>query len=272
MPGGDMSNSCEMSPVTTLQLGWSKIAYVLLLFWNLSIYSTTELMSWYICFAIHCTVWFQSAYNTRYKIGQINGLGYRNSVAIYNFHGPGTSLWTMCFYEASHVLTRNMAEFKAKLENFAAVFKSFTDEEKNLAIETILKICGPEQLRMLSDELQSLVKRDFIKFLPTELAFNVVKFLDYHTVGLCCLVSKAWNTILSNNTEIWSRSCKRLGVVSWKLTTIDGINWKLELKQALRRIKRFRRYRVSGFAKRELDAHTRRVTALCYKDGLLASG
>ena len=166
-----------------------------------------------------------------------------------------------------------MAEFKAKLENFAAVFKSFTNEEKNLAIETVLKLCGPEQLQMLSDELPCLiVKRDFIKFLPTELAFNVVKFLDYSTVGRCCLVSKAWNTILSNNTEIWSRSCKRLGIVSRKSPTIDGINWKLELKQAVRRIKRFRRYGVSGFTKRELDAHTKRVTALCYKDGLLASG
>ena len=167
---------------------------------------------------------------------------------------------------------RNMAKFKARLDGFASVFKSFTDDEKNRAIETILLLCGPQQLRFLSDELLSFVKRDFIKFLPIELTLTVVKFLDYKTLGRCCLVSRAWNTILSKNTELWSRSCQRLGVVSRKLRTTDGVNWKLELRQALRRIKRFRRYGGSGFAKRELDAHTKRVTALGYKDGLLASG
>jgi F-box/WD-40 domain protein 2 len=163
-----------------------------------------------------------------------------------------------------------MAKFEASLENFARDFKSFTDPEKNLVIETILTLCGPEQLRFLSEELHSLVKRDFIKFLPTELAFNVVKFLDYKTFSRCCLVSRAWNRILSNSTEVWTETCKRLGVVGQKFT--KTIDWKLELRKGLRRIKRFRRYRTAGFAKRDLDGHTERVTAFYYKDGLLASG
>jgi F-box/WD-40 domain protein 2 len=164
-----------------------------------------------------------------------------------------------------------MAEFEAMLDNFARDFKSFTDHEKNLAIETILMLCGPQQLRFLSDQLQNLVKRDFIKFLPTELAFNVLKFLDYQTLARCCSVSKTWNRTMSNYPEVWAEACKNLGAVSQKLTRTVDVNWKLELQKALRRLRRLK-YRASGFAKRELVGHTNRVTALYYKDGLLASG
>ena len=165
-----------------------------------------------------------------------------------------------------------MANFDAFLHNFANDFKSFTDEEKNRAIELILKLCGPEQLRFLSKQLQHFVKRDFIKFLPTELAHNILKFLDYKSIARCCMVSKVWNNILANYTEVWINACHRLGVAGFRGTNQVNIDWKSTLKNALGRVKRLKRSPLCSFSKRKLIGHTERVTALCYKDGFLASG
>ena len=161
-----------------------------------------------------------------------------------------------------------MSKFASWLENCEKDFKSFTDEEKNQAIETILKLSGPVQLTFLAKKLHVLVKRDFIKLLPTELVHHVLKFLDYGTIARCYLVSKDWFKIVSRFEKVWNDACEEKGFITNK---VDG-NFKLVLKQGLRRLQRFRYYRTFGFAKQELTGHTSRVEALCYRDGLLASG
>ena len=162
-----------------------------------------------------------------------------------------------------------MAKFEACFESFAKDFKSFSDEEKNLAIEKILLLCEPQQLHILSDQLPNLVKRDFIRFLPIELVFHVIKYLDYKTLGRCCKVSKSWNSILSNYPDIWESWCASVGVLnSQKLTTSD-VNWKLQLQEGLGRLQRLGTH---FFPKRNLVRHTDSVRALCYNDGFLATG
>ena len=164
-----------------------------------------------------------------------------------------------------------MAKFKASLDSFLTDFSCFTDDEKNLAIERILLFCGPQQLRLLSDELPNLVKRDFIRFLPVEIAFHIVRFLDYQTFGQCCMVSKSWNKLLSSCSDVWAGFCDNLGVLnSRKLATIDT-DWKVELQEGLRRLKRLKG-QSSFFAEQILSGHVEYVMGLCYKNGWLASG
>ena len=164
-----------------------------------------------------------------------------------------------------------MAKFKASLDSFTADFSCFSDDEKNLAIERILLRCGPQQLRLLSDELPNLVKRDFITFLPLELALHIIRFLDYQTLGQCCMVSKSWSKLLSSCSDIWAGFCDNLGVLSsHKLATIDT-DWKFELQEGLRRLRRLK-CKSSFSAERVLTGHEECVIGLCYKNGLLASG
>ena len=160
------------------------------------------------------------------------------------------------------------------IENFANDFASISDCEKNAVIETILRLCGPKQLRFLSDELDRLVKRDFLRFLPSEIVLRILKFLDFKTIGRCCSVSRTWNIILSRFDEVWFIACKERGFVSDKLTQDVKTNWKMELKSAFRRVKRLhKKFGLCKVSKVEiLEGHNSKVTALCYKNGFLASG
>lgn len=166
-----------------------------------------------------------------------------------------------------------MANFDEQVANFARDFKSLTDREKTLFLETILALCGHEQLRFLHDELPKLVKRDFLTLLPTELALNVANFLDCQTLARCFRVSKSWNTILSNCTEPFARACKEMGLINDRILTKE-CDWKWTLMSGMRRMRRLLHSNASGsgFKKREFVGHTERVTALCYNDGMLASG
>lgn len=66
-------------------------------------------------------------------------------------------------------------DFETWLDNISVTFLSLTDLQKNETLDHLISLSGAVQLRHLSNNLETLLKRDFLKLLPLELSFYLLK-------------------------------------------------------------------------------------------------
>ncbi|XP_067825849.1 F-box/WD repeat-containing protein 2 isoform X2 [Heptranchias perlo] len=160
-------------------------------------------------------------------------------------------------------------DFNAWLETLSSTFITLTDSQKNETLDHLISLSGAVQLRHLSNNLETLLKRDFLKLLPLELSFYLLKWLDPPTLLTCCLVCKQWNKVISACTEVWQEACRTLG---WQIddTIQDTLHWKRIYLKAVRRVKQLQD--KEAFETSSLIGHSARVYALYYRDGLLCTG
>ncbi|KAL6058614.1 hypothetical protein STEG23_038360, partial [Scotinomys teguina] len=185
---------------------------------------------------------------------------------------PGRSL--SIYYKAKSLgkYFHNLMErkdFETWLDNISVTFLSLTDLQKNETLDHLISLSGAVQLRHLSNNLETLLKRDFLKLLPLELSFYLLKWLDPQTLLTCCLVSKQWNKVISACTEVWQTACKNLG---WQIddSVQDALHWKKVYLKAILRMKQLEEH--EAFETSSLIGHSARVYALYYRDGLLCTG
>ncbi|XP_035302040.1 F-box/WD repeat-containing protein 2 isoform X6 [Cricetulus griseus] len=159
-------------------------------------------------------------------------------------------------------------DFETWLDNISVTFLSLTDLQKNETLDHLISLSGAVQLRHLSNNLETLLKRDFLKLLPLELSFYLLKWLDPQTLLTCCLVSKQWNKVISACTEVWQTACKNLG---WQIddSVQDALHWKKVYLKAILRMKQLEDH--EAFETSSLIGHSARVYALYYRDGLLCT-
>lgn len=86
-------------------------------------------------------------------------------------------------------------DFQRWLESVSTTFLTLNDQQRNQSLDHIISLSGAAQLRHLSNGLETLLKRDFLRLLPLELAFYLLRWLDPQTLLCCCLVSKQWNKV-----------------------------------------------------------------------------
>ncbi|XP_043916662.1 F-box/WD repeat-containing protein 2 [Protopterus annectens] len=160
-------------------------------------------------------------------------------------------------------------DFEAWLETISVTFLSVNDSQKNETLDHLISLSGAAQLRHLSNNLETLLKRDFLKLLPLELSFYLLKWLDPKTLLICCLVCKQWNKVVGACTEVWQTACKTLG---WQIddSIQDALHWKKLYLKANLRMKQLKDQ--EAFETSSLIGHSARVYALYYKDGLLCTG
>ena len=171
----------------------------------------------------------------------------------------------------SNVTTKMSEEFEMWLQNLCDTFKSFTDIQRNTTVECIINLCGPEQLRFLSTKLELLVKRDYLKCLPLELSFHVLKWLDPVSLCRCCLVSKIWNKVILSCDGVWQNACKQLGLnVEEELAENSSASWKHIYSLHTENIRKLKGERA--VERKQLYGHTARVFALYYHGNYLATG
>uniref|UniRef100_A0A3P9PEE3 F-box and WD repeat domain containing 2 n=1 Tax=Poecilia reticulata TaxID=8081 RepID=A0A3P9PEE3_POERE len=158
--------------------------------------------------------------------------------------------------------------FEGWLESVSATFLSLSDQQRNQCLDQLISLSGAAQLRHLSNGLETLLKRDFLRLLPLELAFYLLRWLDPQTLLTCCLVCKQWNKVISSCTEVWQSVCRELG---WRIdeSIQDAAHWKgvyLKAKLRMMQLKDQEAFETSS-----LIGHSARVYALYYKDGLLCT-
>uniref|UniRef100_A0A3Q2UCZ3 F-box and WD repeat domain containing 2 n=1 Tax=Fundulus heteroclitus TaxID=8078 RepID=A0A3Q2UCZ3_FUNHE len=158
--------------------------------------------------------------------------------------------------------------FEGWLESVSATFLSLNDQQRNQCLDQLISLSGAVQLRHLSNGLETLLKRDFLRLLPLELAFYLLQWLDPQTLLTCCLVCKQWNKVISSCTEVWQSVCRELG---WRIdeSIQDATHWKGVYLKAKRRMMQLQDQ--EAFETSSLIGHSARVYALYYKDGLLCT-
>ncbi|XP_069369865.1 F-box/WD repeat-containing protein 2 isoform X2 [Paralichthys olivaceus] len=159
--------------------------------------------------------------------------------------------------------------FEGWLESISATFLTLNDQERNQSLDHLISLSGAVQLRHLSNSLETLLKRDFLRLLPLELAFYLLHWLDPQTLLTCCLVCKQWNKVINSCPEVWQSVCRELG---WRIdeSIQDASHWKgvyLKAKLRMTQLKDQEAFETSS-----LIGHSARVYALYYKDGLLCTG
>jgi len=71
----------------------------------------------------------------------------------------------------------------------------------------VLKSCTPSELLYISTSIAPRLKRDFLRFLPAELAIHILGFIDDpRTLARVAQVSKYWNNLV-HDEFIWKRMC-----------------------------------------------------------------
>lgn len=96
----------------------------------------------------------------------------------------------------SHV-PMEKAAFQGWLESVSVTFLTLNDQQRNQSLDHLISLSGAVQLRHLSNGLETLLKRDFLRLLPLELAFYLLRWLDPQTLLTCCSVCKQWNKVNS---------------------------------------------------------------------------
>ncbi|XP_054757338.1 F-box/WD repeat-containing protein 2-like [Lytechinus pictus] len=170
-------------------------------------------------------------------------------------------------------------EFKNWLCHMEKTFvQDLNNEQRCSALDCLIASSGDVQLRHLSTRLEGLLKRDFLRLLPKELANYLLSWLDPITLGRCCQVSHHWNKMVTECTEAWQQSCRVLGIQvpedpdegTCGSRIKNGLHWKTVYQKALWRLKQLRD--GSAFDSTTLQGHTARVYSLHYRDGKVASG
>uniref|UniRef100_A0A8C5H059 F-box domain-containing protein n=1 Tax=Gouania willdenowi TaxID=441366 RepID=A0A8C5H059_GOUWI len=159
--------------------------------------------------------------------------------------------------------------FEGWLQTVTATYLTLTDQQRNASLDHLISVSGAVQLRHLSNGLETLLKRDFLRLLPLELAFYLLRWLDPQTLLTCCLVCKQWNKVISSCPEVWQNVCRELG---WRIdeSIQEASHWKgvyLKARQRMLQLKD-----QDAFETSSLIGHSARVYALYYKDGLLCTG
>uniref|UniRef100_A0A8C5NX62 F-box/WD repeat-containing protein 2 n=1 Tax=Jaculus jaculus TaxID=51337 RepID=A0A8C5NX62_JACJA len=139
-------------------------------------------------------------------------------------------------------------DFETWLDNISVTFLPLMDLHRNETLDHLISLSG------------TLLKRDFLKLLPLEISFYLLKWLDPQTLLTCCL-----NKVISACTEVWQTACRNLG---WQIddSVHDALHWKKVYLMAILRMNQLEDH--EAFETSSLIGHSARVYALYYKDGL----
>lgn len=85
--------------------------------------------------------------------------------------------------------------FEGWLDSVSSAFLTLSDQQRNRTLDRLISQSGAAQLRHLSTGLETLLKRDFLRLLPLELTFYLLRWLDPRTLLTCCRVCKHWNKV-----------------------------------------------------------------------------
>ncbi|KAF9647178.1 WD40 repeat-like protein [Thelephora ganbajun] len=91
-------------------------------------------------------------------------------------------------------------------------FSSLDEQARLEYLNKIIAQCTLKELSYISTIVNPLLKRDFLRELPVELALHILSYIDdlYELVGNVAGVCKHWRR-LSNDNWLWKRMCQRWG-------------------------------------------------------------
>ncbi|KAI0463692.1 hypothetical protein LJB42_002696 [Komagataella kurtzmanii] len=89
-----------------------------------------------------------------------------------------------------------------------SIFSAAPYQHRSLILRGLLSQCCFPQLSMISEEVKSLIRLDFISTLPTELSLKILCYLDCASLCNAAQVSRKWKR-LADDDRVWHYMCEQ---------------------------------------------------------------
>lgn len=89
-----------------------------------------------------------------------------------------------------------------------SIFGAAPHSHRTLIVKGILAQCCFPQLSYISQEVSSLIRIDYISFLPVEIALKILCYLDCASLCNAAQVSKKWKS-LADDDRVWHHMCEQ---------------------------------------------------------------
>ena len=87
----------------------------------------------------------------------------------------------------------------------------WSNAERLLAIDQLIELCEPTQVRHMMAVIEPQFQRDFISLLPKELALYVLSFLTPRDLTRAAQTCRCWR-ILAEDNLLWREKCREAGI------------------------------------------------------------
>ncbi|XP_070558029.1 F-box/WD repeat-containing protein 7-like [Ptychodera flava] len=173
--------------------------------------------------------------------------------------------------------------FKHRMEVLMEWFGEFDDQQKNIMLKKLLSQCQLPQMHLLSVAMETQLHKscphncqDLLSWLPTQLSFYILSFLDPVSLCHCSQVSRSWNE-LANEPSIWRLFCKlpkyQLSRAGEQKQMINHMSPYIHWKQVFAERYRLRRNWLNGYCTvRTFEGHTQGISCVQFDDTRIVSG
>ena len=98
-----------------------------------------------------------------------------------------------------------------ELAQWLHTFQSWSNPERCLALDEMIELCEPTQVRHIMQVIEPQFQRDFISLLPKELALHVLSFLGPKDLLRAAQTCRYWRVLTEDNL-LWRKKCNEEGI------------------------------------------------------------
>ncbi|KFM81029.1 F-box/WD repeat-containing protein 7, partial [Stegodyphus mimosarum] len=97
------------------------------------------------------------------------------------------------------------------LDMWLSKFQEWSSGDRLTALDRLIEICEPAQVRHMMNVIEPQFQRDFISLLPKELALYVLSFLEPKDLLKAAQTCRYWRVLAEDNL-LWREKCREEGI------------------------------------------------------------
>lgn len=98
-----------------------------------------------------------------------------------------------------------------KMDDWLKTFQGWSNAERMMAVDELISLCDPTQVRHMMQVIEPQFQRDFISLLPKELALYVLSFLGPRDLLRAAQTCRYWRVLAEDNL-LWREKCREEGI------------------------------------------------------------
>ncbi|GFO45400.1 F-box/WD repeat-containing protein 7 [Plakobranchus ocellatus] len=99
----------------------------------------------------------------------------------------------------------------AKMDDWLKTFQAWSNAERMMAVDELINLCDPTQVRHMMQVIEPQFQRDFISLLPKELALYVLSFMEPRDLLRAAQTCRYWRVLAEDNL-LWREKCREEGI------------------------------------------------------------
>jgi hypothetical protein len=111
----------------------------------------------------------------------------------------------------SKYFSASVNHVNSMLRNDSLYLQYWSNAERLCAIDQLIELCEPTQVRHMMAVIEPQFQRDFISLLPKELALYVLSFLTPRDLTRAAQTCRCWRVLAEDNL-LWREKCREAGI------------------------------------------------------------